>query len=122
MRPDNPFVLNNIAFLMVETGGDPDEALGLALRARQKAPEHSFITDTLGWIYLKKGMKDTAIQTFSTLVRREPRNAVFHYHLAVALQEQGDRQKAKLEAQTALECSETPEVTEKIKSFLGTIG
>jgi Flp pilus assembly protein TadD len=38
IQPDNPIALNNLAYIMAETGGDLDQALSLAQRARQKLP------------------------------------------------------------------------------------
>ena len=56
IQPDNPFALNNLAFIKAEEGVDLDEALTMAQRARQKLPNSSDILDTLGWIYIKKNL------------------------------------------------------------------
>jgi tetratricopeptide (TPR) repeat protein len=122
LRPGNPFVQNNIAFLLMETGGDADEALRLTQSALKKAPEDPVLTDTLGWIYFKKGRLDAATQTLAGVVRQEPRNPIFRYHLAMALLEKGDTQKAKTEAQVALGSSPAPEIANKITALLKKIG
>ena len=122
LRPDNPFVLNSIAFVLAEKGGNMDEALRLAQRALEKVPGHPAITDTLGWIYLKKGMKDSAVQTFSNLVRKEPQNPTYRYHFAMALLEKGDQQGAKSEVKNALASRPVPEMEEKIKALANKIG
>jgi Flp pilus assembly protein TadD len=122
LRPDNPFVLNNIAFLLAETSGNLDEALSLSQRALQKAPRQPMLLDTLGWIYLKKGMKDSAIQTFSSLVQQNPDSPTFHYHLAEALYENGDIQLAKIELEKALSERPTSDIEKKIKALVSTIG
>jgi tetratricopeptide (TPR) repeat protein len=122
LLPDNPFVLNNIAFLLVESGGDLDEALRVAQRALGKSPGHPVLTDTLGWIYLKKGNKDSAVQTFSNLVRQEPKNPTYRYHYAMALLEKGDREAARKEAQSALTSQPDPDTEQKIKALASRIG
>ncbi len=62
--------LNNLAFLMAETGGDLDDALTKAQRAKQLLPSLYEISDTLGWIYLKKNLADKAIDIFKDLVAK----------------------------------------------------
>jgi len=122
LRPGNPFVLNNMAFVLAESGGNLDEALQLARRALEKSPENPVLVDTLGWIYLKKGDKDSALQSFSGLVQRQPQNPTFHYHYAMALLEKGDRQRAKSELQNALASGPLPDVEQKIRALANTIG
>jgi tetratricopeptide (TPR) repeat protein len=122
LRPDNPFVLNNIAFSLAQTGGDLDEALRLARRALQKAPGHPTLTDTLGWIYLKKGMTDTAVQTFSNLVRQQPQDPTFRYHLGIAFLEKGEKAKAKHEFESALSNQPSPADELKLRELIRNIG
>jgi len=122
LRPDNPFALNSIAFILAENGGDLEEALRLIQRAMQKAPGHPAISDTLGWIYLKKGMNDSAMQTFNNLVRLQPQNPEFRYHLAMALLEKGDKQQAKIQLQNALTSRPAPEMEKKIRTLARTVG
>jgi len=122
LRPDNPFVLNNIAFSLAETGGNLDEALRLAQRALQKAPGHPTLTDTLGWIYLKKGMKDTAVQTLSNLVRQQPLDPTFRYHLGIAYLEKGDKTKAKREFENALSSQPSHADELKLRELIRSIG
>ena len=58
LDPNNAVVLNNLAFLLAESGGDLDDALTKAQRAKQLLPSLFEISDTLGWIYLKKNLAD----------------------------------------------------------------
>jgi Flp pilus assembly protein TadD len=122
LRPDNPFVLNNIAFSLVETGGNLDEALRLTQHALQKKPGHPTLTDTLGWIYLKKGMKDSAVQTFSNLVRQQPQDPTFRYHLGMAFLEKGDKTKAKSEFESALSHQPSRADELKLRELIRNIG
>ena len=92
---------NNLAFLLAENG-KLDEALTLATKACQKAGQVAPVSDTLGWVYLKKKMTPSALEIFRGLVRRYPDIATFRYHLGLALIASGDRPCNRSELETAL--------------------
>jgi predicted Zn-dependent protease len=60
------------------------------------------LSDTVGWIYFKKKNTDSAIQVLSNVVQKDPREAVYRYHLGAALLEKGDRSGAKKELMAAI--------------------
>ena len=111
--PKNGMALNNLAFRLAESGGDLQEALALAQRAREAVPNLIEVEDTLGWIYLKQNQSDKAISAFSGLVEKQPENAEFHYHLGMALVQKGDPAGAARELETALKKHPSKEVAEK---------
>jgi len=121
-HPDNWLAMNNLAYLLAETGGDLDEALSLAQRAAQKFPSQSHFSDTIGYVYLKKGMHDNAVRTFSGLVQKYPNNPTFHYHLGMALLETGDKAAAKNELGAALANHPSEDEAAKIRELAGKIG
>ncbi len=96
-HPDNAMVLNNMAFFLSQSGGSLDQALGLAQRAMRIAPGQPVFSDTMGYIYLKKGLKDSAVQVFGNLVKKYPAYPMFRYHFGMALLENGDKKGAKKE-------------------------
>jgi tetratricopeptide (TPR) repeat protein len=101
--PTNALALNNLAYLIAETsGGDLDQALTYATKAKQRLPNHPEINDTLGWIYLKKNLTDNAVDTFRNLVTQAPQSSTYHYHYAMALMQKGDLVSAKKECESAL--------------------
>jgi tetratricopeptide (TPR) repeat protein len=100
-HPDNAPALNNAAFFLADTGGDLDEALRLAKHALEKVPGQPGFSDTVGYIYLKKGLNDSAVLTFTNLARKYP-HAIFHYHLGLALYMKGEKAAARKELQSAL--------------------
>ncbi len=122
LQPDDPRVLNNLAYAMVETNGNLDEALRLAQRAVQRVPEQPVFVDTLGWIYVKRNMTASAVQVLDGVVKKHPDNPVFSYHFGVALLQQGDLQRAKATLEGALAKSPSPEYTEKIRQLLAHLG
>lgn len=122
LSPEDAPALNNAAYFLADTGGDLDEALRLARRAFEKAPGQPDFSDTIGYIYLKKGLQESAIQTFKNLAKKYPSYAAGRYHLGLALYEKGDRKAARKELQAALASHPTAQDRMRIRELLGKIG
>jgi tetratricopeptide (TPR) repeat protein len=118
IQPDNPVALNNLAFLMAETGADLDDALTKAQRAKQLMPALYEISDTLGWIYLKKNLSDNAIDVFKELVAKQPNHATYRYHLGMAYNLKGDRSKALEQLKESLKFNPASEERKKIQELI----
>ncbi len=121
-EPDNPMALNNLAFIMAEQGADLDQALTMVQKAKQKLPNNAEVSDTLGWIYIKKNLSDSAIGIFRDLTTKYPERSTFHYHLAMAYFQKGDRPQAKKLLETALSKKPTKTEETKIRELLARIG
>jgi tetratricopeptide (TPR) repeat protein len=93
---------NNLAWLLAEHRGNIDETLGLAQMANEKMPNPS-ITDTLGWIYYRKGLYRSAIAELQESHERMPTNPVVLYHLGMAHLKNDQREDAKAALEMALE-------------------
>ncbi len=122
LDPRNAIALNNLAFLMAESGGDLDQALTYAQRAEQMMPSMNEVSDTLGWIYLKKNLSDNAMDIFQKLVTAAPGNSTYRYHLGLALTQKGDRPRAIKELQQALHSNPSKEEEGKIRDLIGKLG
>jgi tetratricopeptide (TPR) repeat protein len=120
--PNNAVALNNLAYLMVETGLDSDVALSYAERAKQLLPNMAEVSDTLGWIYLKKAQTDSAVNAFQELVAKAPGHSTFHFHLAMAYKQKGDKGKAIQELREALKYNPSSAEHRKISDLLGQLG
>lgn len=118
----NGVALNNLAFLIAEGGGDLDQALTFAQRAKQVLPNLLEVSDTLGWIYLKKNLSDNAIQIFTDLVKKEPNHSTYRYHLGMALSQKGDKPRALKELEQALKSNPPKEEATKIRDLMTKIG
>ncbi|MGH9558549.1 MAG: tetratricopeptide repeat protein, partial [Bryobacteraceae bacterium] len=118
INPDQPVALNNLAYAEAEEGVDLDQALSMAQRAVQKAPNMLAMSDTLGWIYIKKNLSDDAVRIFKDLVQKDPKNAMFHYHYGMALLQKGDKPSAKKEFETALQDNPSKDDAGKIRDLL----
>jgi tetratricopeptide (TPR) repeat protein len=122
LQPDNAVVLNNLAFLLAETGGDLNDALTKAQHAKQVNPSLNEISDTLGWIYLKKGLADNAIDVFKDLVSKEPNHATYRYHLGMAYSQKGDKSKALEQLKEALKYNPNKDEKERIQQLIVRLG
>jgi tetratricopeptide (TPR) repeat protein len=122
VEPNNAQVLNNLAFLLAETGGDLDDALTKAQRAKQLSPGLYEISDTLGWIYLKKNLADNAIEIFKDLVSKEPSHATYRFHLGMAYSQKGDKTKALDQLKEALKLNPTKEEKDQIQQLITRLG
>lgn len=122
LDPKNIFALNNLAFLLADRGQDLDAAQQMAETARRMANDSFAVADTLGWIYLKKGLTSSALDVFAKLVRTDPKNATYHYHYGVTLLATGDKTKARDELRTALGSKPSQLQEPKIRELLSKIG
>ena len=122
LDPSNGVALNNLAFLLAESGGDLDQALTMAQRAKQLLPNLFEVSDTLGWIYLKKNLSDNAIDIFKDLVTKQPGHSTYRYHLAMALTQKGDKPRALKELQEALKANPAKEERAKIQEMIAKLG
>jgi tetratricopeptide (TPR) repeat protein len=93
---------NDLASLYLEHGGDVNSAVSLAQIARQRAPDVPAAADTLGWAYYKLGSTKVAVTQLSEAVQKDPRTAVFLYHLGMAYFADGQRDSAGQSLKRAL--------------------
>jgi len=122
MNPQDTIAMNNLAFMLADTSTDLDRALTLAQTAQRKAPNNPGIADTVGWVYVKKGLNDSAIQVFNGLVKRYPDEPAFRYHLGVAFLQKGQSAEAKAEFVISLSKNPSKDMAEKIRQILSKIG
>jgi len=94
-RPDDIDAMNNLAFLLAQTGDSLDEAVQLARKAVSKAPNNPAYLDTLGYVYLKRDQNDDALDIFNNLIRKYPDDPACAYHTGMAWYQKGDRARAR---------------------------
>ncbi len=122
LDPRNGVALNNLAYLLAENNGDLDQALTYAQRAKQLLPALNEVSDTLGWIYLKKQLTDNAVETFKEIVEKQPSHSTYRYHLGLAYAQKGDRLKAIQELNGALKSNPPKDEQDKIRQLLTKLG
>ena len=102
LAPGNAALMNNLAYALADSGKNLDEALALAQKALQSLPDNAGVEDTVGWVYLKRGDADSAVQVFTNVVRKNPGISKYYVHLGMALLQKGDKKNARLNLQNAL--------------------
>jgi tetratricopeptide (TPR) repeat protein len=116
--PDDPIVLNNLAFLLANTSGDTKEALEMVNKAIGKAPKLPQLQDTLAWVQIKRHNDAAALQILQTLTSQHPDDVTFRYHYAVALVDSGNPSEAKLQAEAALSKNPPAETATALRNLL----
>jgi len=102
LSPKHPLAANNLAANLADGGGNLDEALKFAQVAREAAPEDPSVGDTLGWIYHKKGLTETAFPLIAEAAGKMKNNASIRYHYGMVLAKKGRSKEAAAELKAAL--------------------
>jgi putative PEP-CTERM system TPR-repeat lipoprotein len=97
--PHNPEVLNNLAYLLADKSGQPDDALTYAQQAVELDPDNPDVAGTLGWVFYRKGLYREAQHNLQRAVAldrtsTQPNAVIRKYHLAMTYFSLGDRNKA----------------------------
>jgi tetratricopeptide (TPR) repeat protein/Zn-dependent protease with chaperone function len=117
-EPENAVTLNNLAFLMASHGGDLDQALDYAQRARREFPDMVEVLDTLGYIYLARKSSDEAFGAFREAVLKNPASPAFRSHLLLAIEQKGDRSSTAEALKVALRDEPTEANQDLVKKLL----
>jgi tetratricopeptide (TPR) repeat protein len=110
ISPDHPLASNNLAYVILQQGGNVDVAMGMAQTARRGMPNSPNAADTLGWAYYHKGIYQSAISQFQEALRLNEKNggpddAVLHYHLGLAYQKSNQNGLARQQLEKAVKLS-----------------
>ncbi|MGA2882808.1 MAG: tetratricopeptide repeat protein [Bryobacteraceae bacterium] len=116
--PDDPAILNNLAFLLADNGGDTKQALDMVTTALRKAPDMPQLRDTLAWVQIKRHNTAEALPILQSLINKYPEDNIFRYHYAVALIENGDRAAARVQVETALSNKPPTELASELRNLL----
>jgi putative PEP-CTERM system TPR-repeat lipoprotein len=119
-NPSSVPALYNLAFVLAEHG-KPEEALHLAEKARELAPESAAVDDLFGWVLYRRGLDSLAA---IHLTEAELAGCVrASYHLAMARLHQGDRAAAQKALEEGLRRSpDLPEAAVVRKALDGPAG
>ena len=110
IAPEMSIAANNLAWLIADHQGNLDEALRLATVAVSKNQSVAGYYDTLGWIYLEKGLVYPAVEQLKKAVALDEAatkksggapNPDYRTRLGMALAKAGDKITAKREVETS---------------------
>ena len=121
--PQNPAASNDLAFLMLQTGGNPDLVMPLAETARRGLPDSPQVADTMGWALYEKGAYDSAIGQFQEALKlaqraKSPDNPTVHFHLGMAYEKVGEPDLARQHLRRVLRINPAYSRGEDVKRML----
>jgi tetratricopeptide (TPR) repeat protein len=106
LAPDDAEVKNDLAFILAEAGQDLERATQLAEQAQRAMPDHPVVADTLGYVYLRRGLPEPALQRFDfalgLLAAKGVERPDVMYHRGLALRALGRNAEAAEAFQQAL--------------------
>lgn len=100
-NPDNLLVLNNLAWTLSEL--NDKRALHFAEQALKLKPDSPAVLDTYGWLQVRMGDAAKGLDILKEAQSRMPDDAGIHWHLAYALNANGDKARARQELKTLLD-------------------
>jgi tetratricopeptide (TPR) repeat protein len=122
LSPDQPELLNYLAYSWVDQGRRVNDALAMLEKARSLRPYDGYIVDSVGWAYYRLGRYDDAAQTLEAAVLLVPGDPTINDHLGDALWKAGRKMEARYQWDHALnfgpEDSEKAQIEQKLKSGL----
>lgn len=113
LNPEQPEVLNNLGYSLVEQRRNLDEALAMIERAVAGRPDSGYIVDSLGWVLYRLGRFDEAVEPMERAVELLPTDPIINDHLGDVYWMVGRKREAEFQWQRALSFS--PEETDSIR-------
>lgn len=104
MAPEDPQVLNDFAYFLVDTEKDISRGLELARKAVAARPDRPEARDTVGWALCKADRYKEAVQELKRALELYPDNSEVLLHLGIALEGMGNKAAA---VEHLVRCMET---------------
>ena len=117
--PNNPVLLNNLAWLYHRTGDA--RAVPTAEKAYQLAPEAGEVVDTLAWILHQQGQDDRSLTLLQEAVKKAPDLPEIAYHLAVVLEAKGRSAEARDVLRAALQTGKSFEGLTEARTLMAAL-
>lgn len=102
LRPDQPSVLNYLAYSWVEQGRNLKRAEDMLTKAVATRPDDGYIVDSLGWVYFRQGRFPEAVAQLEKAVELRPSDPTINDHLGDAYWAVGRRLEAEFQWRTAI--------------------
>lgn len=122
LSPDQPFVLNYLAYSWLEQTRNLQQAEEMLLKAVELRPQDGFIVDSLGWAYYRLGQFDQAVTYLEQAAELHPEEATINDHLGDAYWRTGRRREARFQWRRALsfgpEDGQEPVIEQKLRDGL----
>ncbi len=123
LEPDQPHVLNYLAYTWVERGENFDRAEDMLKKAVALRPDDGYIVDSLGWVYYRLRRYKEAVAELEKAIELRPNDPVINDHLGDAYWRVGRRHEARYQWQRALsfkpEADQVAPIQAKLQNGLG---
>jgi Flp pilus assembly protein TadD len=94
LSPDDAEALNYLGYTYADLGINLDEAETLIQTALQLKPNDGYITDSLAWVYFKRGNYTEALQLLQKAIKLVPDDPIILEHLGDVYQKLDRKEKA----------------------------
>jgi len=94
LDPHNANALNYVGYIYAELGINLDEAERLIKEALKHSPDDGYITDSLGWVYYKKGRYKDALKLLKKAADLAPDDPTILEHLGDVYLKMTNKKKA----------------------------
>ena len=118
LKPNEPYVLNYLAYTWVDRGENLDEAMRMLNEAVRQKPEDGAIVDSVGWAYYRLGQFEKSLDFLEKAVELTPEDSAINDHLGDVYWRVGRRAEARFQWLRALSLSPEPEDVPKLKEKL----
>lgn len=108
LNPDEPDVLNYLAYSWLERDKNLEQAKDMLEKAHNLDPEKPHIIDSLGWAYYKLGNYERSVELLEIAVEYMPSDPVVNYHLGDAYFKLGKNLQAIYQWERSLELDDLP--------------
>jgi tetratricopeptide (TPR) repeat protein len=115
LNPEQPYVMNYLAYSWVEQEINLDKAEAMLRRAVDQRPDDGFIVDSMGWVYYRLGDYEKAVDFLERAVELRPNDPVINDHLGDAYWKVGRRQEARFQWHRALGLDPEDDVLSRIQ-------
>lgn len=115
LEPDQPFVLNYLAYSWVEKKLNLDKAKRMLARAVELRPDDGFIVDSLGWVYYRLGEYQKGVKFLERAVELKSQDPVINDHLGDVYWRVGRHQEARFQWRRALSLKPEPDTIPTIE-------
>ncbi len=114
LKPDQPRVLNYLAYSWLVQGHNLNKALDMIETAVRRRPDDGYIVDSLGWGYYCLGEYGTAVETLEHAVELTPADPVVNDHLGDAYWKVGRKREAVFQWSHARSDDPEPDLLERL--------
>jgi tetratricopeptide (TPR) repeat protein len=118
LAPEQPYVLNYLAYSWADQGTHLSRAKAMIERAAELRPNDGSIIDSLGWVLLRQGDTPEAVRTLERAVEIEPEDSTINGHLGDAYWAAGRKREAQFQWRRALTLNPEPEDVAKLEAKL----